>query len=102
MGDLDGKAALVTGGSRGIGRAICLELARHGARVAVTYQSNAALADAVVADITAGGGEAFAIRGDVADGEAAAALVKETVDRFGGLDVRLTNVGGEVVQQLLA
>jgi 3-oxoacyl-[acyl-carrier protein] reductase len=93
MGDLDGKAALVTGGSRGIGRAICLELARQGARVAVNYQSNAALAEAVVAEIAAAGGEAFAIRGDVAEGGDAAALVKATVDRFGALDILVNNAG---------
>jgi 3-oxoacyl-[acyl-carrier protein] reductase len=93
MGDLDGKAALVTGGSRGIGRAICLELARHGARVAVNYQSNAALAEAVVAEIEAAGGEAFAIQGDVAEGADAAALVKATVDRFGALDILVNNAG---------
>ncbi len=93
MGDLDGKAALVTGGSRGIGRAICLELARHGARVAVNYQSNAALAEAVVAEIAAAGGEAFAIQGDVAEGDDAAALVKATVDRFGALDILVNNAG---------
>ncbi|MBE0608691.1 MAG: 3-oxoacyl-[acyl-carrier-protein] reductase [Dehalococcoidia bacterium] len=93
MGDLDGKAALVTGGSRGIGRAICLELARHGARIAVNYQSNAALAEAVVAEIAAAGGEAFAIQGDVAEGDDAAALVKATVDRFGALDILVNNAG---------
>lgn len=93
MGDLEGKAALVTGGSRGIGRAICVELARHGARVAVNFQSNAALADAVVAEIAAAGGEAFAIQGDVAEGDDAAALVKATVDRFGGLDILVNNAG---------
>lgn len=93
MGDLDGKAALVTGGSRGIGRAICLELARRGAKVAVNYQSNAALAEEVVAEITAAGGEAFAIQGDVAESGDAATLVKETVDRFGALDILVNNAG---------
>lgn len=93
MGDLDGKAALVTGGSRGIGRAICLELAGHGARVAVNYQSNAVLAEAVVAEIAAAGGEAFAIQGDVAEGDDAAALVKATVERFGALDILVNNAG---------
>ncbi|MCL4240298.1 MAG: 3-oxoacyl-[acyl-carrier-protein] reductase [Dehalococcoidia bacterium] len=93
MGDLDGKAALVTGGSRGIGRAICIELARRGAKVAVNYQANAALAEAVVAEIAAAGGEAFAIRGDVAESDDAAALVKGTVDRFGALDILVNNAG---------
>ena len=90
---LDGKAALVTGGSRGIGRAICLELAREGARVAVNFQSSAAAADEVVAEIEACGGDAFALRGDVASSNDAAAIVKATVDRFGGLDVLVNNAG---------
>ena len=90
---LDGKAALVTGGSRGIGRAICLELAREGARVAVNFQSSAAAADEVVAEIEAGGGDAFALRGDVASANDAAAIVKATVDRFGALDVLVNNAG---------
>ena len=93
VGMLDGKAALVTGGSRGIGRAICLELAREGARVAVNFQSSAAAADEVVAEIEAGGGDAFALRGDVASANDAAAIVKATVDRFGGLDVLVNNAG---------
>jgi len=93
VGSLDGRAALVTGGSRGIGRAICIELARQGARVAVNYNTNAALADEVVAEITAAGGEAFALGGDVANTEAAANLVKATVDRFGSLDILVNNAG---------
>jgi 3-oxoacyl-[acyl-carrier protein] reductase len=93
MGELEGKAALVTGGSRGIGRAICLELGRRGARVAVNYNSNAALADEVVAKIAAAGGEAFAVQGDVAEPDAAAAMVKATVERFGGLDILVNNAG---------
>lgn len=93
MANLNGKAALVTGGSRGIGRAICLELARQGARVAVNYHSQAALAEEVVAAIQAGGGEAFALQGDIAAAEAAAALVKATVDRFGALDILVNNAG---------
>lgn len=93
MGELEGKAALVTGGSRGIGRAICLELARRGARVGVNYNSNAALAEEVVASIVASGGEAFAIQGDVAEPDAATAMVKATVERFGGLDILVNNAG---------
>ncbi|MEX1104378.1 MAG: SDR family NAD(P)-dependent oxidoreductase, partial [Dehalococcoidia bacterium] len=93
MAELDGKAALITGGSRGIGRAICIELAARGARVAVNYNANSALAEAVVAEITAAGGEAFALVGDVSDPAAAEALVKETVARFGGLDILVNNAG---------
>ena len=93
MGELDGKAALVTGGSRGIGRAICIELAARGARVAVNYNTNGALAEEVVANIAAAGGEAVALAGDVSDPAAAEALVKETVARFGGLDILVNNAG---------
>lgn len=93
MQELEGRAALVTGGSRGIGRAICLELARRGARVVVNYQSNEALADGVVAEITAAGGDAVAIQGDVSNSAAAAALVKATVEGFGGLDILVNNAG---------
>jgi 3-oxoacyl-[acyl-carrier protein] reductase len=91
--ELEGRAALVTGGSRGIGRAICLELARRGARVVVNYQSNEALADGVVAEISSAGGDAVAIKGDVSDSEAAQALVKATVERFGGLEILVNNAG---------
>lgn len=93
MGDLDGRGALVTGGSRGIGRAICMELGRHGAKVAVNYQTNEAMAEQVAAEIVAAGGEAFAVGGDVADPAAAAAIVKQTVDRFGSLDILVNNAG---------
>lgn len=93
MGDLDGKAALVTGGSRGIGRAICLELGRRGARVAVNYRSNAELAEQVAAEIRGMGPDAFAVGGDVAKADDAAAMVKATVDRFGGLDILVNNAG---------
>ncbi len=93
MEDLNGRVALVTGGSRGIGRAICIELAGRGAKVAVNYNANAALAEEVVAAITAAGGEATAIGGDISDPEAAGNLVKATIDRFGGLDILVNNAG---------
>ncbi|MCC6961122.1 MAG: 3-oxoacyl-[acyl-carrier-protein] reductase [Dehalococcoidia bacterium] len=93
MAELDGRVALVTGGSRGIGRAICLELAARGAKVVVNYNSNPALADEVVAAITAAGGEAVTAAGDVANSDAAAALVKATIDRFGSLDILVNNAG---------
>ncbi|MFN0096490.1 MAG: 3-oxoacyl-[acyl-carrier-protein] reductase [Dehalococcoidia bacterium] len=93
MGSLDGKAALVTGGSRGIGRAICLSLAAEGARVAVNYNTSATGAAEVVAAIEAAGGDAFTIKGNVADPNDAAELVKRTVDRFGALDILVNNAG---------
>jgi len=93
VGNLDGRVALVTGGSRGIGRAICHELARQGARVAVNYNASGASAQAVVADITARGGDAIAIAADISQPSAAAALVKATVDHFGTLDILVNNAG---------
>ena len=83
MSDLAGRVTLVTGGSRGIGRAISLELARAGARVAVNYASRSDAADEVVAAIRAEGGDAVALQGDVAAPEQAAALVEATEEAFG-------------------
>ena len=93
MGELDGRVALVTGGSRGIGRAICIELASRGAKVAVNYNTNPALAEEVVGAIVAAGGDAVSVGGDVSDAEAAANLVKTTIERFGGLDILVNNAG---------
>lgn len=91
--ELAGRVALVTGGSRGIGRAICLELARRGASVAVNFNTNEAMAEGVVAEIVGGGGTAVAIGGDIANAAAAAALVKTTVEKLGGLDIVVNNAG---------
>jgi len=93
MFDLTGKAALVTGGSRGIGRAIALALAECGANVAVNYVSNAAAAGEVVATIKAGGREALAIQGDVAQAEDAKRLIEETAGAFGTLHILVNNAG---------
>lgn len=93
MGALDGRPALVTGGSRGIGRAICLALAREGALVGVNYHSNQAAAEAVVAEITAAGGEAFAVAGDVSLADAAANMVKAVTERYGSLEILVNNAG---------
>ena len=90
---LQGKCALVTGGSRGIGRAVCLELARQGARVAVNYAGNAAAAEETVQACEALGAEAFAIQADVADAAASEAMVKEVLARFGRLDILVNNAG---------
>ena len=88
-----GKTAVVTGGSRGIGRAVCLELARQGARVAVNYAGNAAAAEETVKACEALGAEAFAIQADVADAAASEAMVMEVLARFGRLDILVNNAG---------
>lgn len=92
-GALDGKVALVTGGSRGIGRAIALELAEHGATVAVNYHSNADAAKGVVSEIEQGGGKAVAIQADVADADQSEAMVKQAVEQLGGLHILINNAG---------
>lgn len=93
MIDLSGKAAVVTGGSRGIGRACCLALAKAGARVCVNYRLERPSADLVVQRIEEAGGEAFSLCADVADRSQADMLVDEAVDRFGRLDVLVTSAG---------
>jgi 3-oxoacyl-[acyl-carrier protein] reductase len=90
---LQGKAALVTGASRGIGREIALELARQGADVAVNYAGSEAKAQEVVEEIRALGREAFAVQADVANGEAVQEMVKQTIERFGKLDILVNNAG---------
>ena len=93
MKDLNGRYALVTGGSRGIGRAICLELAARGAAVAVNYAGNAAAAEETVEACKALGVDAFALQADVADAAVCEAMVKETIARFGRLDILVNNAG---------
>jgi 3-oxoacyl-[acyl-carrier protein] reductase len=92
-GDLTGKRALVTGGSRGIGRATVLELARRGADVAFTYTRSAESAEAVRAEAEAFGHRALAVQSDVTSFEAARALVDEVKAAFGGIDVLVNNAG---------
>ena len=91
--NLTNKIALVTGASRGIGRAIALDLAARGATVVVNYNASAAAAEEVVAAITAAGGKASAIQADVSKYEAAQALVKYAVDTYGRLDILVNNAG---------
>lgn len=93
MGQLSERVALVTGGSRGIGRAIAQELARRGAAVAVNYNSSPAAAEEVVTAITESGGRAHAIQANVSDLAQAQALIKETVDTYGRLDILVNNAG---------
>ena len=90
---LKGNVALVTGGSRGIGRAVCLELARQGAAVAVNYAGNSAAAEETVQLCRALGVEAEAFRADVADPAACDALIAAVKERFGRLDILVNNAG---------
>ncbi len=87
MTDLDGKRALVTGGSRGIGAAIAMALAENGADVAITYNKSPERANDVVAAIEKLGRRALAVHADSADADAARRAVNETVERLGGLDI---------------
>lgn len=87
------KVALVTGASRGIGRAIALQLAADGFAVVVNYAGNTALAEEVVADIEAKGGRALAVQADIADADAVARLFEQTLATFGRLDVVVNNAG---------
>jgi 3-oxoacyl-[acyl-carrier protein] reductase len=93
VSELEGRRALVTGGSRGIGRAISLELARAGAAVAVNYNASETAAREVVAAIEAEGGVATALGGDIADIAQAADLVKAAAAELGGLDILVNNAG---------
>ena len=93
MARLDGKVAVVTGGSRGIGAAIARRFGAEGARVAVVYRAAATAADEVVDGIKAAGGEAVAIHCDVAQPKASRAMAEATVAAFGGIDILVNNAG---------
>lgn len=98
---LDNKVAIVTGGDSGIGRAIALELAREGAAVTVNYHRNKDAANTVVQQITGAGGKAFAVQGDVASIADLTALVTQTVEQFGRLDIMVNNAGLEARTSVL-
>lgn len=93
MTTLEGKVALVTGASRGIGRACAIALAALGARVVVNYNVSANAADDVVAEIKASGGEAAAVQGDVSRFSSAQETVKAAIDLYGRLDILVNNAG---------
>ena len=93
MGSMSGKTAVVTGGSRGIGRAICLELARRGANVVFSYAGNAAAAQQTLQELEALGVQARAVQGDVADPDAAKTLIDTAVKELGGIHILVNNAG---------
>jgi 3-oxoacyl-[acyl-carrier protein] reductase len=98
---LDGKVAIVTGASRGIGRAIAERYATEGARVVVNYVGGQATAEAVVAGIVAGGGDAIAVKADVSKSADVASLVAATMDRYGRIDILVNNAGIMVTKAFL-
>jgi 3-oxoacyl-[acyl-carrier protein] reductase len=93
MSKLAGKVAVVTGASKGIGAAIAKSLASEGASVVVNYASSKSGADAVVADITAAGGRAVAVHGDVSKAAEAQGIIDSAVKNFGRLDILVNNSG---------
>lgn len=90
---LEGKVALVTGASRGIGRAVALKLAAEGAKVAINFAGNLAKAEEVKSIIESNGGEALLVQGNVADFETVNEIVKKIVDAWGRLDILVNNAG---------
>lgn len=90
---LQGKTALVTGASRGIGRAIAIELGQAGANVVVNYAGNEAAAAETVTKLKALGADAVALKCDVSEASEADGLVKQTIEHFGGIDILVNNAG---------
>jgi 3-oxoacyl-[acyl-carrier protein] reductase len=93
METLQGKVAIVTGASRGIGRAIALELAKQGASIVVNYASSSGAADTVAAEINAAGGQAIALKADVSKVDQVEALFNATIENFQRLDIIVNNAG---------
>ena len=87
------RVALITGGSRGIGKAIALQLARDRIKVAVNYKTNQQAADSVVGEVLGMGGEAVAVRGDVSDRADVEKMMKQAVDSLGSIDILINNAG---------
>lgn len=90
---LSGKVAVVTGASRGIGKAIAIELAKRGAKIVVNYAKSAEGANEAVEAIKAAGSEAVALQADVSDAKAAAGLIKSATETYGRLDILVNNAG---------
>ena len=93
MESLRGQVAVITGASRGIGRAIAFELASQGAVIVVNYASSSGAADTVVTEITAAGGQAIALQADVSQGDQVDTLVKAVMEKFQRLDILVNNAG---------
>ena len=93
MFDLTGTTAVVTGGSRGIGRAICLKLAGQGANIVLNFAGNEAAAEETRSQCEALGVRAIAVKGDVAEAEACNALIDQAAKEFGGMDILVCNAG---------
>ncbi|MCH7810684.1 MAG: 3-oxoacyl-ACP reductase FabG [Chloroflexi bacterium] len=93
MGCLSEKVAIVTGSSRGLGRAIAWEFAEHGAKVVVNYYQSKELAEALVKEIKDKGGEAIAVQASVANADECGALIEAAIKEFGGLDILVNNAG---------
>ncbi len=93
MGRVEGRTALITGGSRGIGRAIALELAREGAKVAINYASNDAKAQEVADEISGAGGTCITIKANIGDASEARAMVDRAASEFTHLDILVNNAG---------
>ncbi len=91
--NLQGKVAIITGASRGIGRAIAQELASYGANVAINYASSSAAADSLVTEITAAGGQAIALQADVSQVDQVDALFNAVIDKFKRIDILVNNAG---------
>src|SRR3954469_12430826 len=91
--NLDGKVAFINGGSRGIGAATARRLARDGAKVAIGYAASAIAAEALVVEIEAAGGTAFAIKADASDAAALTRAINTAAERFGGLDILVNSAG---------
>jgi 3-oxoacyl-[acyl-carrier protein] reductase len=90
---LDGKCALVTGASRGIGRAVALKLASEGAKVALNFAGNEAAANAVCEEIKSAGGQAILVKADVSDEAAVQQMVQTVAEAFGRIDILVNNAG---------